>query len=419
MGIRTPVSSNLAMTLGGLRQGVTPLDMAHAYETFAAGGKRVSGTLGTADDGPVGIRASGAPPATTTGRASSSRRTRSVGKRVLSAKLAGARDPAADRPGEVGTATRAQYGGFAAGKTGTTENYGDAWFVGFTDRWTVAVWVGYPDKLKPMTDRVPRQPVTGGTFPAHDLARLRRRRQPASPTTATPRSARSKGLPPESSRRRPSTVDPGADRAGAPAPREGAAPQGPGTTGGATGGTAPGAASRAGADDAQAARRRPPPPRRPRPPPRPRRPPRRRAPSSTPPAGDGGGTGGTGGTGARHRRRAPRRQPTVRGPTVARKPGGHGRDTWRLPAAQKRHGSSTAFVMPIRGPAIERRVLPARPRAGATRIGPSTRLRVVELEVDPERLGQLARARCTGRRRAPRRGARASARRPRAARARG
>ena len=36
MGIRTPVSTNPAMTLGGLKQGVTPLDMAHAYETFAA-----------------------------------------------------------------------------------------------------------------------------------------------------------------------------------------------------------------------------------------------------------------------------------------------------------------------------------------------------------------------------------------------
>src|SRR4029078_12797194 len=35
MGIRTPVSTNPAMTLGGLKEGVTPLDMAHAYETFA------------------------------------------------------------------------------------------------------------------------------------------------------------------------------------------------------------------------------------------------------------------------------------------------------------------------------------------------------------------------------------------------
>ncbi len=41
LGIRTPISTNLAMTLGGLREGVTPLDMAHAYETIATGGKRI------------------------------------------------------------------------------------------------------------------------------------------------------------------------------------------------------------------------------------------------------------------------------------------------------------------------------------------------------------------------------------------
>ena len=55
MGIRTPVSHNLAMTLGGLKEGVSPLDMAHAYETFADGGRRVTGTLGANEDGPVGI----------------------------------------------------------------------------------------------------------------------------------------------------------------------------------------------------------------------------------------------------------------------------------------------------------------------------------------------------------------------------
>ena len=41
MGIRSPVSSNYAMILGGLKEGVTPLDMAHAYETLAEGGRRV------------------------------------------------------------------------------------------------------------------------------------------------------------------------------------------------------------------------------------------------------------------------------------------------------------------------------------------------------------------------------------------
>ncbi len=41
MGIRTNVSTNYAMTLGGLKQGVTPLDMAHAYQTFASRGQLV------------------------------------------------------------------------------------------------------------------------------------------------------------------------------------------------------------------------------------------------------------------------------------------------------------------------------------------------------------------------------------------
>ena len=41
MGITTPLSTNAAMTIGGLKVGVTPLDMAHAYETIAQGGRRV------------------------------------------------------------------------------------------------------------------------------------------------------------------------------------------------------------------------------------------------------------------------------------------------------------------------------------------------------------------------------------------
>src|SRR3712207_584361 len=55
LGIRTPVSRNCAMTLGGLREGVTPLDMAHAYQTFATGGRFVTGSL-SPGRGPVGIR---------------------------------------------------------------------------------------------------------------------------------------------------------------------------------------------------------------------------------------------------------------------------------------------------------------------------------------------------------------------------
>src|SRR3954451_13857786 len=68
LGIRTPVSHNAANALGGLRQGVTPLDMAHAYETFAQRGELTFGTLSPGDPahrkvtpipGPVGIEAIG------------------------------------------------------------------------------------------------------------------------------------------------------------------------------------------------------------------------------------------------------------------------------------------------------------------------------------------------------------------------
>ncbi len=229
MGIRTPVSSNLAMTLGGLSQGVTPLDMAHAYETFAAGGRRVTGTLGTSDAGPVGIHeiAKRDDPDDVV------KKNKPVRKRVLGEKVAAEATQLLTGPVKFGTATRAQYGGFAAGKTGTTENSGDAWFVGFTPRWTIAVWVGYPTTLKPMLTEFQGSAVTGGTFPAliwHDFV-------VAANKIVDDRKneeRKEKGLPPiEESSTAPSTTQTGPSTA----PREGAAPEGAGTTGGATGGT--------------------------------------------------------------------------------------------------------------------------------------------------------------------------------------
>ena len=65
-----------------------------------------------------------------------------------------------------GTGTQAQVGEFAAGKTGTTENYGDAWFCGFIDKYTTCVWIGYPDKVQPMETEYGGSPVAGGTWPA-------------------------------------------------------------------------------------------------------------------------------------------------------------------------------------------------------------------------------------------------------------
>ena len=58
-----------------------------------------------------------------------------------------------------GTGRQAKIPGFAAGKTGTTQDYRDAWFVGFTDEYIIAVWVGN-DNNSPMKG------ITGGTLPA-------------------------------------------------------------------------------------------------------------------------------------------------------------------------------------------------------------------------------------------------------------
>ncbi len=167
MGVRSPVSTNPAMTLGAFRQGVSVLDWAHAFQSFAAGGKRISGTLGAPERGPVGIEDV---TDVTTGEPIARNRLR--GKRVISAEVAQAVTGQMQAVVNSGTGREAQYGGFAAGKTGTTENFGDAWFVGFTERYTIAVWVGYADRTQPMKTEYEGNPVVGGTFPAviwHDF----------------------------------------------------------------------------------------------------------------------------------------------------------------------------------------------------------------------------------------------------------
>jgi penicillin-binding protein 1A len=170
MGITTPLSTNPAMTIGGLTVGVTPLDMAHAYETIAHGGRRVSGTMAEAGD-PVGIQEVESPgrPLPDGARLDVNYvRTRAV----LPAPVAATETSMLETVLQYGTGRAASIGQFAAGKTGTTTNYGDAWFVGWDSKYTVAVWVGYPNKLIPMTTDFNGTPVLGGTFPAliwHDF----------------------------------------------------------------------------------------------------------------------------------------------------------------------------------------------------------------------------------------------------------
>jgi penicillin-binding protein 1A len=170
MGITTPLSTNPAMTIGGLTVGVTPLDMAHAYETIAHGGRRVSGTLSEAE-APVGIQEVNA-----AGRALPDGHHRDTNQVVthpiLPASIASTETSMLETVLQYGTARAAALGQFAAGKTGTTTNFGDAWFIGWNSKYTVAVWVGYPNSLVPMTTEFNGKPVMGGTFPAliwHDF----------------------------------------------------------------------------------------------------------------------------------------------------------------------------------------------------------------------------------------------------------
>jgi penicillin-binding protein 1A len=166
MGIRTELSTNPAMLLGGLEEGVTPLEMAYAYSTLANNGERRSGTLAPEDSGPVAIDTVYGPDG------EEIEKNELVKERVFPAEVG---HTAKDMLGLVvsgGTGEAAQVGDeFIWGKTGTTENYGDAWFVGGNDDWTVAVWVGYADRVQPM-EYEHGGPVAGGTFPAeifHDF----------------------------------------------------------------------------------------------------------------------------------------------------------------------------------------------------------------------------------------------------------
>lgn len=153
-GIHQGIKPFPAVALGGLSEGVSPLEMAAAYATFAAKGVYAT---------PYAITSIEAP-----------------GGEVLyhhEAQVRDAFDPrmvgVLNRPLQDvvrrGTARAAAIGRPVAGKTGTTSNYTNAWFVGFTPQLATAVWTGDPDKDTPMT-AVHGVRVTGGSFPAQIFA---------------------------------------------------------------------------------------------------------------------------------------------------------------------------------------------------------------------------------------------------------
>jgi penicillin-binding protein 1A len=156
MGIRSKLQPVCSITLG--TQAVTPLEMTNAYATLAARGIRRWAT-------PVhAVRdASGAVlDRTTSGR----------GKRVISTNDADLVTYALENVIRYGTGTAANIGRPAAGKTGTAQDYVDAWFCGYVPRLATCVWIGYPKGEIPLENVEGYSAVYGGTIPAliwHDF----------------------------------------------------------------------------------------------------------------------------------------------------------------------------------------------------------------------------------------------------------
>ena len=134
---------------------VSPLDMASAYGVFANHGQRAEPTpvLEIVDaQGKVVLNNINPLPSTT---AALPANVADNVTNVLQGVITG------------GTGTAAQLGRPAAGKTGTTSNYTNAWFAGYTPTLSAAVWMGNADsQVKPMGVVKGVYPVYGGTWPA-------------------------------------------------------------------------------------------------------------------------------------------------------------------------------------------------------------------------------------------------------------
>jgi penicillin-binding protein 1A len=153
LGIRTsPLQPFPSITLGS--EVVTPLEMASAYATLAAGGiysKPMAITKVVLPNGKVDTDAGWGKPQR---------------ERVIPDWVAETVTKVLEQNMLYGTGRNAHVSNHTdAGKTGTTDNYADAWFCGFTPHLEATVWIGYPQGEIPMLD-VHGSVVSGPTLPA-------------------------------------------------------------------------------------------------------------------------------------------------------------------------------------------------------------------------------------------------------------
>jgi penicillin-binding protein 1A len=144
LGITSPLAANASLALGTSE--VTPLELTGAYAAFANGGEKVHPYFITEVDDASGkaLYRRDPPPLE---RVIATSVDRDLVAMLWNVVVAGTGTGASLSPRE------------AAGKTGTTQDSKDAWFVGFTTDYVAAVWVGNDDNT-------PTRGITGGTLPA-------------------------------------------------------------------------------------------------------------------------------------------------------------------------------------------------------------------------------------------------------------
>ena len=148
MGISSPLSPVCSITLGV--NAVNPLEMTDAYATLAARGIHHEPQAFQEVHGPTGALIA----------------TASKGTRVLPQSVADQVTYALEHVVQYGTGVAAGFGRPAAGKTGTAENFQDAWFCGYVPQLVTCVWVGYPKGEIPLLNVEGVGSVTGGSLPA-------------------------------------------------------------------------------------------------------------------------------------------------------------------------------------------------------------------------------------------------------------
>jgi penicillin-binding protein 1A len=179
LGITTPIEPYPSTAIGGLDAGVSPLEMASAYATFAGGGihrepyavervERVS--YGEREDLYDHL---------ITGRRVMTGNQAAIANEVLrgvvedgTASMFHDLDEEIDRP--------------SAGKTGTTNNFADAWYVGYTPRLCTSVWVGYPEGRRSMVGVHGIEEPNGETLPMDVWSAYMARATEGDPTLGFP-----------------------------------------------------------------------------------------------------------------------------------------------------------------------------------------------------------------------------------------